>query len=118
MAEYIEKHRVAVRISMPGEAPLDGELALAANSEVRRGPETLLELLNGCSRVIPFLMPDDGEVLLVNRLGINWVVAGRAVDPDLVCPATFLVTRQESVHVLFTDGSGIGGLIQMELPDD
>ncbi len=117
MPEYVSKQRVTVRVSLPNEDPMDGALSLAPNSETREGPETVLEMLNGTARVIPFQSTEDGKVLLLNRRNINWVIMGHGVDPRLVCPATFVVTREESVHVTFTDGRGIDGRIQMELPD-
>ena len=118
MAQYIHKLRAAVRLSMPGQDPLDGELALAPVSPIGSGPETILELLNSPHHVIPLMLGSDDGVLLVNRLNINWVMAGHGVDSELVGPRTFLVTREETVHVTLADGAAIDGLIQMELPAD
>ena len=117
MAEYLEKERIHVRISLTGEDPLDGELSLAPVAEAHDGPESVLDILNGPSRFIPFVRGDDRSVLLLSRTNINWMVTGPGVDTQRVCPANFMVTREESVHVTFTDGRGIDGLIQMELPE-
>ena len=117
MAEFINKQWVAVRISLPGEDPLDGQLALASRSETRDGPQTVLEMLNSRARMIPFQRAEDDKVLLLSRRNVNWVVLGSGVDPLLVCPATYGASREESVHVTFTDGRGIDGRIQMELPE-
>ena len=80
------------------------------------GPETLLELLNAPQRVVPFELPEFDTVLLLTRLNIDWVLAGNAVDPELVRPANYVITREESVHVTFNDGRSIDGMIQMALP--
>jgi hypothetical protein len=115
--EYLEKLRIPVRISLTGEDPLDGDLSLAPISEAHDGPESVLDILNAPARFVPFTRSDDQTCLLLSRTNINWVVTGPGVDPQRVCPANFMVMREESVHVTFTDGRGIDGLIQMELPE-
>jgi hypothetical protein len=115
--EFLEKERIPVRISLTGEDPMDGELSLAPIAEAHDGPESVLDILNGPARFVPFTRTEDQKVLLLSRANVNWVVTGPGVDPRRACPANFLVTREESVHVTFTDGRGIDGLIQMELPE-
>jgi hypothetical protein len=66
--------------------------------------------------VIPFHRAEDDAVLLVSRLDIDWVIPGKSVDSDLVCPRTYIVTREEHVRVSLQDGEEIDGLIRMELP--
>ena len=117
MTEYVEKHRASVRVCLPGQDPIDGHIALSHVSRSRQGSETILELLNMPQRVVPIMMPEF-QTLLVTRLNIDWVLAGTGVDPDLVCPRSYIVSREESVQVTFNDGRIIDGMIQMELPDD
>jgi hypothetical protein len=118
VAEYIQKLRITVRISQPGQEPVQGFLSLAPQAEFHHGPETLLERLNARDRVIPFQRYEDGAVFLVSRLDLEWVAAGRIVDHDLVCPRTYRVTREERVHVRLKSGPEFDGLIQMELPEN
>jgi len=117
MSEFVEKHRASVRVCLPGQDPFDGLLAISPQSRTRVGSETILELLNTSQRVIPIILPDDSKVLLVTRLNIDWILASTGVDADLVCPKTYIVSREESVQVTFNDGRSIDGMIQMELPD-
>lgn len=118
MAEYIEKQRVPVRVSLPAADPLDGYLSLALESPEHEVPETIFEVLNSSRQVIPFVRSDDQSVLLLTRVNIDWVMAGESVDRRLLFPPTFLVTREESVRVFFTDGRVLDGLIQLALTDD
>ncbi len=115
MPEYVEKYRAAVRVCLPGQDPIDGEIALGPHSRTRQGGETMLELLNTPQRVIPLILPH--TVLLITRLNIDWVLAGKGVDADLVCPRSYVVSREESVQVTFNDGRAIDGMIQMEMPE-
>jgi hypothetical protein len=117
MPEFVEKHRASVRVCLPGQDPVDGQIALGPLSRTRQGSETILELLNTPQRVVPLMLPEFQTVLLVTRLNIDWVLAGAGVDVDLVCPRSYIVSREESVHVTFSDGRTIDGMIQMELPE-
>ena len=117
MAEYVAKYRASVRISLPHQEPIAGALALSPYSEHRDGPQTLLELLNSPQRALPFVLQNE-DVLLVTRLNIHFVVAGPEVPDAYICPPSFVVSREEQVHVTFADGHNIAGRIQIELPDD
>src|SRR5688572_2298611 len=116
MSGYVHKHRAPVRVCLPGQDPIDGLFSLSPQSALHDGPETILELLNSPVRVIPFIVPAESSVLLLTRLNIDWAVAGHGIDPALVCPKTFAITREESVHVTFNDSRSIDGLLQMEMP--
>jgi len=117
MPEYVEKIRVAVKLCMLGQEPIGGQLSLAPSARFHPGPETLLERLNTPDRVVPFHRAEDGAVLLVSRMDIDWVMPGKGVDADLVCPRTYIVTREEHVRVAFQSGEEIDGLLRMELPE-
>lgn len=118
MAEYIGKMRVPVRVRMPGTEPLGGFLSVAPQSAIYEGPETLFELLNAPLRVLPFILASDESVVLLIREHIDWVEAGEDVEPDLVSPRLFMVTREETVAVEWLDGSREQGRLPMELPND
>ncbi|OGF14567.1 MAG: hypothetical protein A2W00_07515 [Candidatus Eisenbacteria bacterium RBG_16_71_46] len=118
MPQYIEKIRVPVRIAQPGQSPVEGFLSLASQDEFHSGPETILDLVNLSLRVFPFIREEDGAVLLVTRVNVDWVQPGPGVQREMVCPPNYLVTREERVQVLFRDGRLVDGLIQMELPED
>jgi hypothetical protein len=113
---YIEKRRVEVRISQIGHDPTDGFLCLALASNTRGEPRTLLELLNSDLRVIPFLLEEDGAVILLTRLNLDWIVVGERVQPELIFPAHTLTSREEPVALHFLNGTTIDGLIQIDQP--
>ena len=118
MAQYIAKRRAPVRISQPGLDSFDAILSLAPHSRHHQGGETILELLNSGSRVIPLILPGEDSVLLATRLNLDWVMATDNVDPAFICPPTYWVTREERVQVTFTDGRSMDGVLQMELPPE
>jgi hypothetical protein len=118
MPRYIDKLRVAARVAMPREAPVEGTFALDPVSERHGGPETLLERLDAPAFVVPFQRERDGAVLLLNRRDIEWVEAGRGVPADRLRPAAWRITREERVHVRLMSGRELSGLIQLELPEE
>ena len=118
MAEFIEKIRVPVRVSQPGQKPVEGFFSLLPLAELHSGPETILERLNSRERVVPFQRAEDGVVLLLGRRALQWVLAGTEVERRLVYPSIFRVTREEKVAIRFTGGGEMDGIIQMELPED
>lgn len=116
MAGYVDKNQVQVRIARAGLEPMEGSLSLQPAGAGRPTPETLLELLNGSARVIPFTRADR-TALLLGRLALDWVAAGPEVPADLVRPQPQGVTRGEKVRVRFLDGKSIEGQIQMDLSE-
>ncbi len=117
MFEYIEKIAVEISVCMSGEESQPGHCWLLPQSRDHLGPETLFELLNSGSRIVPLVVPERSEVVLLNRLDVNWVMATREVKPELVCPPNYLVTNEETVHITFRDGRTMVGLVQMEQPE-
>ena len=118
MARYVEKVQVAVRVSLPGEEPMDGWLSLSPQAQFHDGPETLLELLNSGARVIPLVRSQGQPVLLLTRLSLDWVMPAPDVPPERIGPRTWRVTLEERVEVRFVDGRRVEGLVRMELPED
>ena len=118
MPEYIDKLRVTVRVSRPGEPAMEGRLSLCPHSARHAGPETLLELLDPPAGFLPFERSTDDAVLLLSRPDIQWVMAGPGVDPELIRPPTYRFTRKERVWVGLREGDVLDGLIQMELPEN
>lgn len=112
----IQKLRAPVRLSQPGESPLDGFLCLLPELDGLHRPETILELLNSPRRVIPFLRPSDESVVLLTRLNIDWVVVGAQVDPVWVMPKRFPATREQSVQLHFFDGRTMEGEVRWPSP--
>lgn len=117
MPEFIEKIRVTVRVSRPGEPVLEGTFSLAPSTEFHDGPETLLELLNSPTTMLPFQRLADDATLLLTRLDLQWVMAGPGVDPELLRPRSYRYTREERVRVRLRSGDELEGLLQMELPE-
>lgn len=118
MVQYIAKRRAPVRISQQGLDPFDAFLSLSPRSRHHDGGETIVELLNSTLRVIPLILPGEDSVLLATRLNLDWVMATETVDPAMICPATYWVTREERVNVSFCDGRTMDGVLQMELPPE
>jgi hypothetical protein len=114
---YVEKLLVPARIALPGPEQITGMFALSASSPFRPGPESLLDLLNAPTRVVPFIRTADDVVLLVSRLAIDWVEVDRTVDPTWVRPASIVAAREEHVHVRMLDGRRIEGYVTMDLPE-
>jgi len=118
MSTYVQKRMAGVRVAVVGRSPVDLVLMLAPQTMLHSGPETILERLNSADRVIPFRRPEDDATLLISRADIEWVLAGRGLSTELVCPPTYLVTREERVVASFRSGAQLSGLIRMELPPD
>jgi hypothetical protein len=118
MPSFIHKLRVHLDISEPGREPMKGIVALAPHAGTHSGPETVLDLLNSNSRVVPVTRPVDGTTVLFTRLQIAWVLAGTEVGQEVVWPGTYRVTKEERVLVEMEDGGLLAGRIQMELPED
>jgi hypothetical protein len=118
MSEYVDKLRVAVRVSRPGQPVVEGLLALSPHSGRQPGPETLLELLDPGTGFLPFERAADDAIVLLSRQDIQWVMAEPSVDRELVRPPAFRFTREERVRVCLRSGEDLDGLIQMELPED
>ncbi len=114
---YVDKLLVAACVMLPGPEPVEGAFALSPASRLRDGPESLLELLNGEARVVPFIRAADEVVLLLARDAIDWVDVGPRVDRSRVRPVTFMITREEHVQVRLLDGRKVEGRLAMELPE-
>ena len=117
MPGYVSKLRATVVACQVGQEQMEGSLSLSPQAEFHYGPETILERLNAHDRILPFHRREDGAVLLLTRLELEWVAAGRGVGRELVCPRNYQVTREERVQVRFTSGNEMVGLLQMELPE-
>jgi hypothetical protein len=118
MPEFIEKIRINVRVSRPGEPVMEGACSLSPNSPSHDGPETLLELVNSPLTMLPFQRGTDDAMLLLSRTDLQWVLAGPGVAPELVRPASYCFTREERVSVRMRTGEVIEGLLQMEMPEN
>jgi hypothetical protein len=116
MPGYVQKIQVPVRVTQPGLEHTVGTLALAPQAQAHEGPETLLELLNGPLRMIPFIRGADQAVLLLTRLSIDWVEADAKVEPSWIRPRNARITREERVQLRLGDGRRIEGLLQVMLP--
>jgi hypothetical protein len=116
MTQLVRKIEVPVRVSRAGEAPFDGRLFLSPDAPGHAGPQTILERLNTLDRVIPLARAGDGDILLLSGESLQWVAPGEDVDPALLCPPTWFVTREERVRLRFIDGVEVEGLLRIELP--
>lgn len=117
MPNIVKKNHVPARVTQPGMEHLIGTFALAPRARSHEGPETLLELLNSPLRVIPFVRAADDAVLLLTRLGIDWVEADADVEPSWIRPRNAVVTREERVQIRLAEGRRIEGLLQVVLPE-
>ena len=110
------KYRLPLTLSIVGGPPVAGWISLSRHSELRRGPQTLLERLNDKVRVLPVVHSEVTH--LVNRMLIEWAEAAPGVDSTLVGPAAFLVTREEHAIVRLRSGRLLEGIIAMEMPEN
>lgn len=117
MPEFIDKLRVTVRVSRPGEPPVEGVLSLLPTSPMHAGPQTLLELLDPPGGFLPFERTSDDAMLLIARPDIQYVLVPAHVSVDLVRPASYRFTREERVHVRLRTGEELDGVLQMEMPE-
>jgi hypothetical protein len=113
MPGYVQKLRASVRVALAGDPPLDGVFCLAPWSRTHDGPQTLLELLNGSSRLVPLELPDDGSVRLLTRAAIEWVAPHAGVDPRLQRPGG-TDDAEEPVLLRLHGGAELEGLLQLE----
>lgn len=111
---YVAKRQIAVRASQSGHDPIDGFFCLALAPAPPEEAGTLLELLNSSSRVIPLIRAEDGAVILLTRLNIDWVMAGERVEASLIYPARGETLREEPVVLHFMNGTTMDGLILMD----
>lgn len=114
--QVIQKLRAPVRLSQPGETPVDGYLCLMPEIDGEHRPETILELLNAPRRVIPFLRDADDSVVLLTRLNIDWVVVGNQVLQDWVMPKRSPAMREQKVRLHFVDGGMMEGHVRWSSP--
>jgi hypothetical protein len=103
MSSFVEKLRVPVRLSQPNQDPRDGWFLLFPHVEDGDRPESLVELLDSRRSVIPFLAADDGSVVLLTRLNIDWVAVGAEVGPPLLYPPHREPTHQQRAELRFLD---------------
>jgi hypothetical protein len=113
---FIEKVRIAVRISQIGHDPADGFVCLAVDRTILTEPHTVLELLNAAVRVIPFIRGEDGAVIFLTRLNLDWVMPAERVKADLILPPSSIPCREEPVVLQFLNGATIDGWIQTGQP--
>ncbi len=118
MARYIEKHQAPVRIVQCGHEPMQGFLVLSARARDHEGPESVLDLLNAPTRVVPLVREPGDHVVLLNRSSIEWVAPDPLVHASLVWPASFTVSRQERVKLYFEGGRSMEGAVQVPAEDE
>ena len=111
LSAFIEKRRAIVRVCLPARIR---SMAGSPCCPRRPCPMAVRKRCSSSStrpagRSVREL-PEFDTVLLLTRLNIDWVLAGNAVDPELVRPANYVITREESVHVTFNDGRSIDGI--------
>jgi len=115
---FVDKVRVAVRIVLPTQEPLEGFVSLAPRAEFHDGPETLLERFNSGDRVIPVQRNGERDVLLLNPQDIESVTGMSRKAHELIAPESFRITNEERVRIHFMSGRQIEGMLRFELPDD
>jgi hypothetical protein len=118
MARNVRKMRVLLRMTRPGQGPIDGTVFLGSRSAPGGSAGTLSELLNRGDRFIPFHRSEDGSTLLVARRQLQWVACEADADSALVVPPSTGILREELVLVRFADGTEARGLLLMELPNE
>lgn len=112
MEFYVRKIHVGARVSQPNLHPRDGHFQLAPTVESGDRPEALLDLLNSPRTVIPFILTQDAEVLLLTRANIDWVMVGMGVEPDLIYPPGSIVSAEQRVELRLVDESRVQAVVR------
>jgi len=112
MPPYVHKMRVPVTLSQLSREAREGWCLVSVGSSAGDRPESLLELLNSGSVVIPFVPEHDSNIVLVTRMHIEWVAVSAGVDAPLVAPIDRTVTREQRVELRFMDQRHLEGIVQ------
>jgi len=110
MTFQVPMNEVAVTVALVGIEPAEHFVYLYPFSELREGPETMSDYLNGTRRFFPMLA--GGVPKMVNRDQILWVKFEKL--PDVV---EMEVTLIEKLTILeLADGSRIEGTVPIDRP--
>jgi len=112
MTPHVKKIRVPVLLAQPHQDPCEGWFLL----DPRYGPddrqETIVELLNSSRAVLPFIRSDDGAILLLTRINIDWVAIGDGAPRDQVHPPGLPNNHRQQVELRFVDDRRVEGVIE------
>ncbi len=118
MSRFVQKVRVAVRVSQLNRDTRDGWFMLAPKPDAASGPSTIIDLLNAPSVVIPFFPRNDPNVALLTVAHLEWVAVGGDVATHFVRPSGRRVTREQRVELRFIDQRHVEGIIQWDARED
>ena len=105
----IETLRKPARVFLVGGEILEGTFFLSPISISHKGPETVLELLSGERRYLPF-ETDQGKVVLVQKTNIVKILLDEE-PPDYVG-----AKKQTHITVRFVDQSSLEGRLSFLMP--
>ena len=98
----IPMNELAVEVALSGVDPEEHFVYLSPQSELRDGPETMSDYLNGGRRFFPMIAA--GVAKMINRDEIVWVRYERLADSE--------ATAVEKLTILeLTDGTRIEGIV-------
>ncbi|MBU2551758.1 MAG: hypothetical protein KKB20_25330 [Proteobacteria bacterium] len=109
----VDKIKKKVNLSLSDGVQYAGFFFLSPFSETGSGRETLLDLLGGRERFIPF-ETGEGQVYFLNNDHIVWVASAR--EPDEHEASVPPDRRNVTVHL--ADGKRLRGDVVMALPDE
>jgi hypothetical protein len=118
VSRYVQKLRVPVRVSQRHREARDGWFLLSPERGGEGQPESILELLNSPRVVVPFIVQQDPNIVLLTIAHIDWVVVDAEVDANLVSPRSRPVSREQRVELHFTDRRHVEGIIQWDASED
>jgi hypothetical protein len=110
MIYQVPMNEVAVTVALLGVEPEEHFVYLAPYSEVRDGPETMWDYLNGRRRFFP--MVASGAPRMLNRDQILWIRSERLRERY----ETEITLSEKLTIIELTDGSRIEGVIPIEQP--
>jgi hypothetical protein len=116
VSHVVPKREAPVRIRLTSGDTRSGSVFLDFIDVIHRGPQTLLDKLNGDAEWFP--MRDGKGVEIVNRRRVLLVEPGDGLDSGLVRKDSSAVFRRETVTLLLPGPLVLDGRIAMDLPDE
>jgi len=109
----VDKIKKKVTMGLSDQRQLSGHLFLSAYSESGVGRQTVLELLTGKDRFIPF-ETSEGEFTFLNQSHIIWLAAAQEKGAtDTAAPPP-----RHTVNVVLQGGKKLRGDLVMAMPEE
>ena len=112
----VPKRRVSVEVGLAGGGTRRVAVFLAEFASNHSGAERLSDLLNGGGDFIPAFDEEAGVMSFVNRAGVAFARASRAVEAEATDDIT--IPTEQPVEITLADGRTLRGLVSYVLPPE